>query len=155
MFTNATLCLVMLHHVWLKKCKKAELHEDKTFKSSEIKGIQLDKFFDTLYKYLTHKSFLNELVEDFSDLFDIQEDMANNIIVRNYLLWIVGEKVYYLKNKETNSTPSDPIKIPHELRFNDFILNIWEKQLPEIYAENYTKRKSNVGKDILEKVVFS
>ena len=109
----------------------------------------------TLYKYLTHKSFLNELVEDFSDLFDFQQDMANNIILRNYLLWIVGEKVYYLKNKETNSTPSDPIKIPHELRFNDYILNIWEKQLPEIYAENYTKRKSNVGKDILEKVVFS
>ena len=35
----------------------------------------------------------------------------HNIIVRNYLLWIVGEKVYYLQYNDTNSTPNEPVKI--------------------------------------------
>lgn len=140
---------------WLKKCKKERLHEDNSLKGTKLKGSELDKFFDVLQKYLTDKeTFLNELVDDFSAIFDVQNKMQDSIAVRNYLLWIVGEKVYYLNHKDTNSTPTDPVKIPEELTFNDFVLNIWEEQLPKIYSDDFQMKKTEEGKDLLDQVVF-
>ena len=57
--------------------------------------------------------------------------------------------------QDTNSTPSEPVKIPEVLDFKDYVLEIWEKQLPEIYAKNYSMRKSGKGEKLLKQVTFS
>ena len=69
--------------------------------------------------------------------------------MRNYLLWIFGEKLYYLEHKEENGTPTDPVTIPQNVDFNTYIFNIWEKQLPEIYVENFELRESTDGDALL------
>ena len=106
-----------------------------------------------LYEGFSYKVISN--YKDFTSLFNIQVDVANNIIIRNYLLWIVGEKVYYLEHQETNSTPDEPVIIPDKINFNEFVLDIWKKQLPDIYAENYLMREPGKGEDLLKEVTFS
>ena len=58
----------------------------------------------------------------------------------------MGEKVYYLEYVEQNGTPKGAIKIPNDLDPRAFILNeIWEKQLPEVYAGNFEMKLPKNG----------
>lgn len=134
---------------WLRKCKDGDFH-----KQVGVERSDLDRFFDNLGKYLTNSSFLDPLVKDFIQIFDTREDKSNIIVIRNYLLWVIGEKVYYLEKQDANGTPKEPIEIPSEIDFTEYILNIWKEQLPEIYVQNFQMKKPGNGEKLLKQVVF-
>ena len=94
---------------------------------------------------------LNDIIEPFTG-FDLIGDPAHVKALRNYLIWHVGEKIYFLEYREENSTPEGPIKIPQELNFNEFILNIWSKQLPEIYAGNFEMMEPAEGNEVIANI---
>ena len=109
----------------------------------------LELFFNNLKKYILRKEKLSDIIDPFKG-FDLIGNPAHIKALRNYLIWHVGEKVYYLEYVEKNGTPNKPIKIPDSIDFRDFILNhIWKKQLPEVYAGNFEMKTPSKGSDQL------
>ena len=45
-----------------------------------------------------------------------------------------------------------PIPGSKKIDFNEFILNIWTNQLPEIYAGNFEMRQPTAGDKVLKKI---
>ena len=99
-------------------------------------------------KYISNQGELEAIYSAFSDDNQLNDPEIIKFI-RNYLYWHVGEKIYYLEHKELNGTPNDAVTMPETFDFHKFILeDIWNSQLPEIYAENYTmKGVKKEGKD--------
>ena len=120
---------------WLRHCKrKKDFHTLIGVEKSD-----LDKYLKKIEKYFLQPEFIEPIINTLEKHFN-PEDYSAAMIVRNYLSWILGEKVYFLEHKEQNGTPSEAIKIPNNIDFNTYIIDIWKKQLPEIYVENYVMR---------------
>ena len=112
---------------------------------SGIRMQELKLFFKTIKKYILRKDNTPEIIDPFSG-FDLIGNPAHTRALRNYLIWHVGEKVYYLEYVEQNGTPKGPINIPNDLDPRTFVLNeIWNKQLPEIYAGNFEMKLPKNG----------
>ena len=93
-----------------------------------------------MQKYFLRPDFIDPIIGDFTTYFE-DVDYSSARIIRNYISWIIGEKLYYLQHKEANGTPAEPIDIPDKIDFNAFIMNIWRKQLPNIYVKNFEMRE--------------
>jgi len=130
---------------WFSKLNKHNsLSSDLAINKSD-----LELFFNNLKKYILRKEKLFEILDPFKS-FNLIGDPAHVKALRNYLVWHVGEKVYYLEYIEQNGTPNKVISIPDELDFRDFILNeVWKKQLPEIYAGNFQMKLPQAGSNKL------
>ena len=112
---------------------------------SGIRMQELKLFFKTIKKYILRKDNISEIIDPFSS-FDLIGNPAHTRALRNYLIWHVGEKVYYLEYVEQNGTPKGSINIPYDLDPRKFVLNeIWEEQLPEIYAGNFEMKLPKNG----------
>lgn len=132
---------------WFKSVSKQTDLSDKT----EIAQSDINKFLLNIKKYFLNPDSLNNLIEPFTG-FDLIGNPAHVKALRNYLIWHVGEKIYFLEYREDNSTPEGPIKIPEVLNFNEFILNIWSQQLPEIYAGNFEMMKPTEGDEVIANI---
>lgn len=111
----------------------------------KINKSDLESFFINIKNFILDEDTIFEIIDPFED-FDLLGNPSEVKALRNYLIWHVGEKVYYLGYVERNGTPQEPITIPDDLDFRDFILNtIWREQLPEIYAGNYEMRRPTDG----------
>jgi len=116
---------------------------------TEIESSALERYFDKMNKYISNQGELEAIYSAFSDDNQLNDPEIIKFI-RNYLYWHVGEKIYYLEHTELNGTPNDAVTMPETFDFHKFILeDIWNSQLPEIYAENYTMRMPTVGDDEL------
>ena len=101
-------------------------------------------------KYFTRSEFIDPILEDFNNYFP-SANYSSVQIIRNYLLWILGEKLYYLEHKEQNDE-SIPIVIPENIDFNSFVLDIWRDQLPNIYVNNYQMKQATEGIELLQTI---
>ena len=132
---------------WLDSSKdQSELWE-----SMGVQKTETNKFFTKMRKYFLRAEFVDPLIGDFEEFFE-NVNYSSAVIIRDYLLWIIGEKLYFLEHQETNGTPEEPIAVPHGIDFHSYITNIWRKQLPEIYINNYEMRESTPGDRILEMI---
>ena len=86
------------------------------------------------------------------DIFDVVQNPGDIKAVRNYLLWNIGEKIYYLEYQEENGSPKGPVQIPNNLPFHDFIVTGGESQLPESAAGNFTMRRPTDGDKVLTEI---
>ena len=129
---------------WFKSVAKQRDLSDKT----EIEKSDINKFLLNIKKYLLNPDSLKDIIKPFTG-FDLIGNPAHVRALRNYLIWHVGEKIYFLEYREDNSTPEGPIKIPQQLNFNEFILNVWSKQLPEIYAGNFEMMEPAQGDEVI------
>ena len=58
------------------------------------------------------------------DIFDVVQNPGDIKAVRNYLLWNIGEKIYYLEYQEENGSPKGPVQRtanhwPSDIRADD------------------------------------
>jgi hypothetical protein len=130
---------------WLHLCKAQTGFSD----SIGVEETDLNKFLDKMKIYFLQSDIINPLVEDFDEYFETA-DYSSARIIRNYLSWIFGEKLYYLEYQEENGTPDAPIKVPQAIDFNSYIINIWKKQLPEIYVKNFKMKQQTEGIELLK-----
>ena len=63
------------------------------------------------------------------------------------------KKFTILSIKEENGSPKEPVQIPNNLPFNEFILTVWDDQL-QIYAGNFTMRQPTEGDKVLTEIVY-
>ena len=134
---------------WFVKLKKHNSLSD----DLKIDKSDLELFFNNVKKFILDEDSISEVLDPFEEI-DFIGNPSNVQALRNYLIWDVGEKVYYLRYKEKNGTPKEPINIPDTLDFRDFILNkVWKEQLPEIYAGNYEMRQPSAGTNELNDIV--
>ena len=89
------------------------------------------------------ENYISNMISNF-DIFDVVQNPGDIKAVRNYLLWNIGEKIYYLEYQEENGSPKGPVQIPNNLPFNEFIIT-GDNKLPEIYAGNFTMIKTTEG----------
>ena len=130
---------------WIRLCKAQSGFSD----SIGVEGTDLNKFLDKMKIYFLQSDIIDPIVEDFVEYFETA-DYSSARIIRNYLSWIFGEKLYYLEYQEENGTPDAPIKVPQEIDFNSYIINIWKKQLPEIYVKNFKMKQETAGIELLK-----
>ena len=131
---------------WINLCKNHP-------QLSDLIGVEdkdLNRFMDKMKKYFTRSEFIDPILEDFNNYFP-SANYSSVQIIRNYLLWILGEKLYYLEHKEQNDE-SIPIVIPENIDFNSFVLDIWRDQLPNIYVNNYQMKQATEGIELLQTI---
>ena len=79
---------------------------------------------------------------------------ADTRSLRNYALWIVGRRIYYLGYIEQDGIPTGPVPISGDENFTAEVLGIWRDRLPEIYVGNFTIRAPQDGIDLLTNLNF-
>jgi hypothetical protein len=92
----------------------------------------------------------NSELKDIDQFFEAEPSQIRSL--RNYILWIVGRKLFYLGATEINGIPERPIQIEnidYYKVFQNNILDIWEQQLPKIYSGNFSLKEPPPGTDIL------
>ena len=135
-----------LRHWFKQAARSDEINSD-----LQIDRAELRKFFTNIGKYILQKDYISNMISNF-DIFDVVQNPGDIKAVRNYLLWNIGEKIYYLEYQDENSSPKEPVQIPNNLPFNEFILTVWDDQLPEIYAGNFTMRQPTAGDKVLNEL---
>jgi len=133
---------------WIHLCKTQADFSD----SIGVEETDLNKFLDKMKRYFLQPDFIEPIIEDFNNYFEIA-DYSSARIIRNYLSWILGEKLYYLEYLEENGTPDSPVTVPQKIDFNSYIISIWKQQLPEIYVENFKMRQETDGIKLLKPLV--
>ena len=96
----------------------------------------LEVLLDKMKKYFLRPEFMDDIIQIFDKHF--KEGGYDRVkIIRNYLSWILGEKLYYLEYQEQNGTPDAPIKIPEIpktklFKFPENLSKELEKDQPDV-----------------------
>ena len=131
---------------WFKACLESqELHS-----KVGVKKDQLTEYIEQIELLLTSDHVKNSEFKDIDQFFEAEPSQIRSL--RNYILWIVGRKLFYLGATEINGIPERPIQIEnidYYKVFQNNILDIWEEQLPKIYSGNFSLIEPPPGTDIL------
>ena len=121
-------------------------------KKLEVPEGQLNQYFDCMKSYLASESVIENDLKNIDSFF--KPVPADTRSLRNYALWIVGRRIYYLGYIEQDGIPTGPVPISGDENFTAEVLGIWRDRLPEIYVGNFTIRAPQDGIDLLTNLNF-